>query len=112
MENELEKKERVSQLLLIYGGLLTENIHHRMELFYLEDYSITEISQVENVSRNAIFESLSNGEKLLEKYEDCLCVYEKSRNMLTLLNQLSLEKDEEERKKLIQKLKGEIEYGI
>lgn len=111
-ENELEKKEKVSELLLLYGKLLTENISHRMEMFYLEDYSITEISQLENVSRNAVFESLSHGEKQLLRYEEKLSLQKKHAVLLEKLDELSKEKDEARREELIQYLKGEFGYGI
>lgn len=112
MENELQKKEYYGQLLLIYGKLLTKNIYRRMELFYLNDYSITEISEVENVSRNAVFESLNHGEKQLEKYENSLCILKRNQRIEELLKKISSEKDIETIKKDIQEIKGEIEYGI
>lgn len=112
MENELEKKEYFGQLLLLYGKLLTKNIYHRMELFYLNDYSITEISEVEEVSRNAVFESLSHGERQLEKYEDSLGLYKKNQHLALIAEKLSKEENQDEKEKLIQELKGEIGYGI
>jgi uncharacterized protein len=112
MENELEKKEYFGQLLLLYGKLLTKNISHRMELFYLNDYSITEISEVEEVSRNAVFESLSHGERQLEKYEDSLGLYKKNQRLALIAEKLSKEEKQDEKEKLIQELKGEIGYGI
>ena len=73
-----EKKERYGELLLIYGKMMTDTVYRRMALFYLEDYSITEISQNEEVSRNAVFESLHAGEKILDEWEEKLSLYEKN----------------------------------
>ena len=112
MENELKKKETFSDLLLLYGKLLTKSIYHSMQIFYLEDYSITEISQLENVSRNAVFESLSHGEKQLEKYEDALHLKEKYDRLLSALDRLEGSQDEKEKKQLLEQIKGELEYGI
>ncbi len=112
MENELEKKEKIGELLLIYGKLLTKNIYHRMEMFYLEDYSITEIAQIEEVSRNAIFESLSHGEKQLEKYENSLKLNKKNNQISVLLEKMIKEKDEDNRAALADEIKGELGYGI
>ena len=81
-------------------------------MFYLEDYSITEISQLENVSRNAVFESLSHGEKQLLRYEEKLSLQKKHAVLLEKLDELSKEKDEARREELIQYLKGEFGYGI
>lgn len=112
MENELEKKEKVGQWLLLYGKLLTKNICHRMEMFYLEDYSITEISQLEKVSRNAVFESLSHGEKQLSKYESILKLDQKNERVSSLLEKIIETDDQEEKEKLVQAIKGELGYGI
>ncbi len=112
MENELEKKEKISELLLLYGKLLTKNVSRRLEMFYLDDYSITEISELEKVSRNAVFESLSHGEKQLLRYEEKLSLKEKYAVLLKKLDELSKEKDETKREELIQDLKGEFGYGI
>ena len=112
MENELQKKEKFAQLLLLYGKLLTENIYHRMEMFYLDDYSITEISQLEEVSRNAIFESLSHGEKQLSKYEKTLQLGKRNQKINALLDQLSKEENSTMRQTIIDEIKGELGYGI
>lgn len=112
MENELEKKKKFAELLLIYGKLLTKNIYHRLEMFYLDDYSITEISEIENVSRNAVFESLSHGEKQIQKYEEKLHLYQKNVNIYAKLDLLLNESDKEKKEKIIEEIKGELSYGI
>ncbi len=112
MENELQKKEKFAELLLIYGKLLTKNIYHRMEMFYLEDYSITEISELEKVSRNAIFESLSHGEKQLSKYENNLHIGKKNGKITVLLDELANQEDSKKRLEIIEEIKGELGYGI
>lgn len=112
MDNELKKKERYSLLLILYGSLLTKNIYKRLELFYLNDYSITEISEIESVSRNAVFESLSHGEKQLEKYESKLKLMKRNAKLINLINRFEEVTGEEERKDLINEMKGEIGYGI
>ena len=65
-----EQKDRFCSLFRIYGNRLTETIHRRREYFYLEDYSLSEISQIEKVSRNAVFLSLNQGKKELENWEE------------------------------------------
>ena len=112
MENELEKKEKIGQLLLIYGKLLTKSIYHRMEMFYLDDYSITEISELEKVSRNAIFESLSHGEKQLEKYEKILQLNDRNHKISNLLDELVKDIDSQRKEEIINNIKGELDYGI
>jgi predicted DNA-binding protein YlxM (UPF0122 family) len=81
-------------------------------MFYLDDYSITGISQLEEVSRNAIFESLSHGEKQLSKYEKTLQLGKRNQKINTLLDQLSKEEDSTLRQTIIDEIKGELGYGI
>lgn len=112
MENELEKKAYYADLLLFYGDLLTENVKRRMTSFYLDDYSISEIAENEKVSRNAVFEALHSGEKSLDKYEEALHLREKSLTASSLLEEIKAEDDKAKRDALIERLKGEISYGI
>jgi predicted DNA-binding protein YlxM (UPF0122 family) len=106
-----ERKERTAELLLLYGKMMTETVYRRMAYFYLEDYSIGEIAQNEGVSRNAVFESLRAGEKLLDEWEDKLGFYQKNNKINHMLDELSTA-DKERQKELIQAIKGEISYGI
>ena len=106
-----ERKERTAELLLLYGKMMTETVYRRMAYFYLEDYSIGEIAQNEEVSRSAVFESLRAGEKLLDEWEDKLGFYQKNNKINHMLDELSTA-DKERQKELIQAIKGEISYGI
>ncbi len=108
----LEKKSYYASLLLIYGALLTKNIYHRMECYYLLDYSITEISENDKVSRNAVFESLEQGTKKLDEYEMTLKLYSKKRQMVTMIDKIITTDDKDEKNKLLETLKGDIENGI
>ena len=55
---ELEKTKRVNDLIDLYGTLLTSNQLNILELYYMEDLSLKEISEELNISRNAVFDSL------------------------------------------------------
>ncbi len=111
-QDSLLKKEYYVSLLLIYGRLLTENIYHRMELYYLMDYSITEISECDKVSRNAVFEALDQGCRKLDSYETKLRLYQKNRELTSALENILSTEDASEKDRLLRKLKGEIENGI
>lgn len=108
MNNDiLEKKEKFNLLLQIYGSLLTTNTRRRMESFYFDDLSLFEIAENENVSKNAIFQSITLGEKEILKYEDKLHIYEKSKQISKLLDQIKTDD-----KKEILKIKEDYLYGI
>ncbi len=60
---------RAGLLFDLYGPLLTEHQQEAWQLYYLEDWSLAEISTVEQVSRAAVHDLLDRTEKLLEDYE-------------------------------------------
>lgn len=69
---DIVKNEYISDLLMIYGNLLTEYQLEIMELYYFEDLSLSEIADNKEVSRNAIFTLVKRVEKILIDYEDKL----------------------------------------
>jgi len=68
------KKDIVRRALLLdyYGGLLTEKQQQAYDLYFQEDFSLGEISDMQNVSRNAVFDLVSRTDEKLEKYEQAL----------------------------------------
>lgn len=111
-EDILKRKERFASLLLAYGKLLSKKTLGRMENFYLDDLSLSEIADNEGVSRSAIQQAIKDGEKELLRYEEKLNLSSKSKKLLSLLDALEKEGDEEKRKSLIQEAKGVLDYGI
>ena len=55
-----------NDLLDVYGDLLTKRQREILSLYYEEDFSYTEISEI---SRAAAMDSVHRATKLLEKYE-------------------------------------------
>ena len=74
---ELEKTKRANDLIDVYGCLLTVNQLNILELYYMEDLSLKEISEELNVSRNAVHDSLKRSLTTLEDYENKLKLLEK-----------------------------------
>jgi predicted DNA-binding protein YlxM (UPF0122 family) len=66
---ELEKTKYINDLIDLYGMLLTKNQLNVLELYYMEDLSLKEISEELNVSRNAVYDSLKRSVSILENYE-------------------------------------------
>ena len=56
-------------LLDFYGQLLTERMRLLMELHFAEDMSLAEIAEQENISRQAVHDTITRGRKSLEEYE-------------------------------------------
>lgn len=83
----LEKTEQLNQLFDLYQSLLTEKQVLYFEHYYKEDYSLHEIAELYQVSRNAVFDQL-------KKVEEHLVFYEAKLHLLEL---------QEKRKVLIEK---------
>lgn len=67
--SKIERRNRLNQLMDIYGELLTDRQREFMELHYAEDLSFGEIAEQFEVSRQAIHDAVKHGEESLENYE-------------------------------------------
>ncbi len=65
-------------LLDIYGELLTEKQRISMELFYNNDYSLAEIGEDLQISRQGVYENIKQGTDKIKKFEKILQINEKS----------------------------------
>jgi len=66
----LGKMLRMAALFDVYGPLLTERQRETCCLYYLNDYSLSEISELHGVSRQAIHDTLVRSEQAMEEYEN------------------------------------------
>lgn len=89
--NTLDKSIEVIELYDIYQELLTKKQQEYLESYYYNNYSISEISQNLNVSRNAVHDQLKRTVKKLYDYEE----------------KLGLKQSEKKRKAIIKKIREE-----
>lgn len=75
MTEELEKTTRINYLYDFYHSLLTEKQRAYVELYYLEDYTFSEIAETLKVTRQAVYDNLKRTKDLLEDYETNLELY-------------------------------------
>ncbi len=66
-----------SLLLDFYGQLLTERMRLILELYFNEDMSLAEIAEQEDVSRQAVHDTVRRGMNQLRAYEDKLRLLER-----------------------------------
>ena len=50
----MEEKIEISILLNLYGNLLTETQRNYMEMYYNQDLSLSEIAEIEDITRQAV----------------------------------------------------------
>ena len=106
----MEEKVEISILLNLYGNLLTETQRSYMDLYYNQDYSLSEIGDNENITRQAVRNILVKSKKKLYEYEQKLKFMEKENNIKKLLEKIKNTKSEEEKQKYIKKIQENIDY--
>lgn len=74
-----------------YGELLTEKQQLYFEDYYFNNLSLKEISENDNVSRNAVHKQLKDVQDKLNYYESKLNLYEKNRKIEKLLDKITNE---------------------
>lgn len=105
-----DKMLRISRLYDYYGKLLNNKQATIIDLYYNQDYSLSEIAENLNISRQGVHDFLKRAESKLEEYEqklglvNRLSIYNKSaENIIYYLDNIS----ESEHNFLLQKIKNE-----
>ncbi len=93
----LEKTMRLNYLLDFYHALLTPKQREYTMLYYLEDYSLAEIANHANVSRQAVYDNIKRTEGILETYEEKLHLYHTFQKRNVLFEQLESNLEEEQK---------------
>lgn len=84
----MEKNVMIGILYEFYGDLLTDKQKETIELYYLEDLSLTEIAKIQKISKQGVSDSLKRSEISLLNFENKLKMYEKSNEISNLINRL------------------------
>ena len=87
----LEKTTRMNYLYDFYQSLLTKKQQSYMALYYLDDFSLGEIAEEYDVSRQAVYDNIKRTEAMLEEYEAKLLLFEKFQQRSALLQRLKEE---------------------
>ena len=92
----MEKNLIYTQMLDIYKGLLTSKQAEAMEYYYDSDYSLGEISELMDISRQGVRDFIKRGESVMDEMEEKL-------NLVKLFRALSEIKECAEKIKVINK---------
>ena len=72
---EIAKTNRINALFEFYEPLLTKKQMEYLAQYYRDDFSLGEIAENYNVSRQAVYDNIKRTEKILEEYESKLHLY-------------------------------------
>ena len=68
----LDKLEQIILLKDFYGPLLTARQQEVINLYYEQDWSLSEIARQYNITRQAVYDLVKRSERLLQEYEQRL----------------------------------------
>jgi len=84
----IEVTERINHLMDFYAPLMTEKQNQVLEYYFREDYSLSEIAELMDVSRSAVHDLLRRCEAALEAYEAKLHLFERFQKRLHLYEKI------------------------
>lgn len=96
----IEEKQHICMLVDIYGDLLTIKQKEIMHDYYFEDFSLSEIAERLNITKQAVKDSIDKALKSLVKFENVLKMAKKNEEF----NKLKLKKNELQLQNYIEEL--------
>lgn len=110
----LEKTNRVNILFDFYGQLLKDRQKQFLEMYYRDDLTLSEIAELTDVSRQAVFDQLKRTENVLEQYEEKLQLLAKYQEREERLSQLlkSLEPDHWDKENIRSQIKELAQFEL
>ncbi|HCX62145.1 YlxM family DNA-binding protein [Sedimentibacter sp.] len=106
----MEKKFIYSILYDYYKELLKDNQANIIDLYYNQDYSLSEIAEDINISRQGVHDALKRAEKSLMEYEEKIKLfykYEKYQEAAENIIKLTAEIDDEKYKDTLEQIRNE-----
>ncbi|NMA92321.1 MAG: hypothetical protein GX973_04280 [Firmicutes bacterium] len=108
----LKKLNRVNYLLDIYGSLLTSRQKNALQLYFINDLTLSEIALKFRISRQAVYDLIRRAVGALERLEERLSIYSQFKHLRQhlgeaerILNGKSLGTEEQEYlKEIVQEL--------
>ena len=97
----MAKDIRRAEYFITYKALLTEKQRETMEMYYISDLSLSEIARELKITRQGVFNCITNSEEKLDEMENAIGLMKKRERMEEIL--LELEgyiRDEDKQKAL------------
>lgn len=85
----MEKNIRYGILYEYYKDLLSEKQKESIEQYYMEDLSLTEIADLQDVTKQAVSTNIKRAESILDEYEKKLKLYRKNNDLIMFLDELN-----------------------
>ncbi|MGO4936577.1 YlxM family DNA-binding protein [Fundicoccus sp. Sow4_H7] len=102
----VEKTVYFGRLFSLYKPLLTTRQQEMLSLYYEEDFSLSEIAEQFEISRQGVLDTIRRGEKLLENYEDALHMNANRLKRIELLEELQSMSEDKQMIELVKQLRN------
>ena len=92
--NNLDEFVYINKLLDLYGRLLTDSQSEIMNDYYVCNLSLSEISELRNITRTAVSDAMKVARQKLEHYEEKLGLlktfdsFKQDKNNVEIINQI------------------------
>lgn len=106
----MEEKIKIGILLNLYGNLLTKTQKKYMELYYNDDFSLSEIGENENITRQAVRTILVKSKNKLYEYEKNLHFMKKEEKIKQMLESLKTTNLNKEQQNIVEKITNQLDY--
>jgi predicted DNA-binding protein YlxM (UPF0122 family) len=104
MSIDIKDHIETAELFQFYKPLLTDKQQLMIQYYYVDNYTLSEIAEIENISRNAVHDQLKRTVNKLLDLESKLKLKEKSTQREITLNRFKTSIDEKVFKALIEAL--------
>lgn len=85
---KIEKNLKIIKLIDVYGELLTNNQLITLKDYYFNNFSLAEIAENNNISRQAVMYCIKQAVANLQNFEQKLKIIEKNDFILSKLSQM------------------------
>lgn len=82
----MEKDFETVLLFDIYSELLTQKQQRLCDMYYNQDYSLSEIADIERTSRQAVRDGIGKAKQKLKHFEQCLGMSDKRARTLCAID--------------------------
>jgi predicted DNA-binding protein YlxM (UPF0122 family) len=89
-----EKNLNITLLLDFYGDILSSRQFEMLDMYYNEDFSLAEIAEKYDISRQGVRSVLKKGETILTEMEDKLKLASRFTNLLEKSSEIANKLDE------------------
>lgn len=87
----MENREYICTLFDYYSQLLTDKQIQYFQDYYFDNLTLSEISENNNISRNAVHKTIKDAEEKLIFYEESLKLYSKSEEIKKIISNLDID---------------------